>query len=359
MMDSKQDQITRERSAVAPWQPLEFTDERLALMRKAITPPTATAEEFSFFVEWCRQTGLNPFLKQAYLIERRAKVNNAWISKHDPMVAEAGFAARADALPDFGGMRSGVVYAGDEFMIDEVTQEITHRWSIEARAKAGNKVLGAWAHAVRYGRVVEITWLTLESRIQKSSEGVATKFWASDPAGQIRKCARADQYRRAYPNVFANWYDVAEARDTEVEVNAAPTAPVAAPGDRQAKSAALKTRLGVKTVDAAPASAPAEAKAAASKPADGKAAEAKPKSEVPPIEEIRFGPHKRKLIADATTIELEESLVVAHEQLAACTGKEAWVPTVREGVDAIDAEIERREGAGDAPATAPEPGSEG
>lgn len=363
-METKQEEtgsvaaIEITKKVVAPparWQPLEFTTERLELMKKAICPPTATEGEFRFFVEWCRQTGLNPFLKQAYLVERYDSQTNT--KKHDPMVAEAGFAARADALEDFGGMRSGVVYAGDEFMIDEVTQEITHRWSIEARSKHGTKVLGAWAHATRAGRVVEITWLTIESRIQRKKDGSATRFWHVDPAGQLRKCARADQYRRAFPNIFAGWYDPAETRDgEEVEVNA-PPAPSRAP---DAKTDALKARLGVsRVVDAKTVSdaKPSDAKAPNPTPPKGSSA-----TTAPPLDQLRFGPNKGRPISDATTLELEEALNLAHAQLAQATGKEPWVKSVREGVDAIDAEIERRVAADDgesAMTPATEPGSEG
>lgn len=310
-----------ERTSVQAWQALDWTQERIDLARKQVAPPTATEAEFKFFLEWCQQTGLNPFVKQAYLIERYDSQSNT--KKHEPMAAEAGFAARADALPDFRGMKSGVVFVGDQFGIDEETQTVVHQWDIATRIKNGNKVLGAWAHATREGRLVEISWVTVESRIQKKRDGTPNVFWLRDPAGQIRKCARADQYRRAYPNIFAGWYDPAESIDEEREVNAPPPAPTKPTG----KSDALRERLKkqAQTVDAAKASPPQGTKAGP-----------------PPVDCVRFGPFKGTLIADVATADLEAANVTANQQLVAASGKEAWVPSVREGIAAIAAELERR-----------------
>lgn len=317
-------------TAVSPWQSMDWTPERKALLQKQLCPPTATALEFEYYFDWCRQTGLNPFVKQCYLIERWDTVSNT--KRHEPMVAEAGFAARADALPDFRGMKSGVVYAGDIFGIDEEAGKVVHEWDLATRAKAGNKVLGAWAQGFRDGRVCEITWLTLETRIQMkkaTAQGPAapTIFWARDSPGQIRKCARADQYRRLYPNIFAGWYEPAEAREEEMEVNPAPTA---APAKPTGKSDALKDRL----------------KRAAAQTVDAKAetkADTKPTSKAPPIDCVRFGPHKGTLISDVSTIDLEAAISEANRGLANATGKEPWVQSVKEGIAAITAELERRE----------------
>lgn len=200
--------VDQRTQSVSRWSPTVWDADRIALARKAVTPPTATKEEFEFFIAWCRRTGLDPFVKQAYLIKRWDAQSNT--ERHEPMAAEQGMAARADAEPDYRGMRSGVVYAGDKFSVDEEAQKVIHTWSPEERAKAGMKILGAWAHGKREGREVEITYVTLESRIARKKDGSVTKFWATDPAGQLRKCARADQYRRLYPNLFASVYLTAE-----------------------------------------------------------------------------------------------------------------------------------------------------
>lgn len=327
--------LAPQRTSIQAWQALDWTQERIDLARKQVAPPTATEGEFKFFLEWCQQTGLNPFVKQAFLIERWDA--NSGSKRHEPMAAEAGFAARADALPDFRGMKSGVVYLGDTFGIDEASQTIVHEWDLATRAKNGNKVIGAWAHAKREGRDIEISWVTVESRIQLKKDGTPNVFWKKDPAGQVRKCARADQYRRAYPNIFAGWYDPAENIDEEREVNAPP----AAPTKPTAKSDALRERLKnqAKTVDAPKATPPSKGE----------------KAGPPPIDCVRFGPFKGTAIADVPTPDLEAAVSEANRQLANATGKEPWCQSVREGINAISAELDKREHA----QTDPDPANAG
>jgi phage recombination protein Bet len=211
-----------QQSVVSRFSPPVWDDERVALAKKAVTPVSATQAEFEFFIAWCRRTGLDPFVKQAYLIERWDAQTNT--RRHEPMAAEQGMAAKADAEPDYRGMKSGVVYAGDKFGVDEESQKVTHTWSPEDRLKGGMKILGAWAHGRRDGREVEITYLTLSSRIALKKDGSPTRFWANDPAGQLRKCARADQYRRLYPNLFAGVYIDAEMRNLDGDVTPRPVA---------------------------------------------------------------------------------------------------------------------------------------
>lgn len=324
---------TSRATTVLPWRKLEWSEELKQTLRKAIAPPSASDAEVDYFRLWCERTGLDPFVKQAYLVERYDSVSNT--KKHEPMAAEAGMAALADSMPDFRGMRSGVVYAGDEFIIDEETQMVHHRWNPAERAKNKMQIIGAWAHGKRDGRETEITYLTLDSRIARKRDGTPTKFWATDPAGQLRKCARADQYRRLYPNLFAGAYVEGELRDDaiEVEVNEAP---------KSAKSgnASLKEKLGVKPIDSTATVLPVA-------------------SSAPPIDCLRFGPSKGKKLTECTDAELTAAHAVATEQLSKATGKEKWFQNVKEGIDAVDAEVERRAGLTEGERIASEPGSEG
>lgn len=297
------------------WQPPVWDAERINLLRKAIAPPSATAAEVDLFIAWCKRTGLDPFIKQAYLIERWDAMSNT--KKHEPMASEQGMAARVDAFPDFRGIKSGVVYAGDVFDVDDDATAVVHKWNIADRTKNGMKIIGAWSHAQREGRVIEVTFLTLESRIGKKKDGSTTRFWATDPAGQLRKCARADQYRRAYPGALAGVYIEAELRrdeddETDGAKPAAPTPPSAAPN---AKTEALKARL---------------------------AADPKASGAVLPIEFVRFGKAKGVLIADATTVQLVEAMESGTTTLKKAKGDEKWVPALREGLDAIAMETDRR-----------------
>ncbi len=242
-------------TVIAQWNAPVWDSARVALAKKMVCPPNTTEDEFQFFLAWCQRTGLDPFIQQAYLVPRKQKdAAGKYVEKMQPMASVGGMAARADALPDFRGMRSGIVYAGDEFMVDEDEGRVIHKWSLEARAKAGTKdpktgvvspvLIGAWAHAKRDGRAVPVTFLTLAERDPQNG----SPFWLGTKGhAQLRKCCESEQYRKAFPNIFAGVYTEAETMHGEREVNAPPEAPSKSP---TGKSDALKAKLGVRTVDA-------------------------------------------------------------------------------------------------------------
>lgn len=323
-----------------------WDDQRIALAKKTICPPGTSDQEFEYFIAWSKRTGLDPFIQQSYLVPRREKnASGQWVDKKVPMASVAGMAARADSMPDFRGMRSGIVYVGDHFFVDEDQGKVEHKWSLEARIKGGNKILGAWAHASRDGRSVPVTYLTREER----DPGNGSPFWSEKkwPA-QLRKCCEAEQYRKAYPNIFAGVYIEGEYSRVERDV----TPPVELPSTPDAKTDALKAKLGVKTVSPAAVPAPTPPKQ-------------QPKGkELPPVTQIRFGKHKGKPLVDLTTPELEEAAGVLTKSLESKStkGTEWWVAPSKESLEAIGDEIEKRiagDAAGQQTESTAEPGSEG
>jgi len=345
-----------------------WTKEQRDLIRKTICPPNTTDLEFEFFVAFCAQTGLNPMLKQAWLVPRRQKnpTTGKYEEKMEPQVAEIGMRARAEEFSDYLGTQCDAVYEGDEFMIDAGAGIVVHKYSPQARAKAGNKILGAWARVERDGRKPNVAFLTFESRVQtfydfESKSQKVTQFWAKDGAGQIAKCARAHVLRLAYPNVFAGAYLAEEMRE-EVEVNQPPEpAGVSASAELEAR---LREKLKVVKVEPKPLA--SETTETVSKPVEQEPAAApkasppeEKKSSVPPITHLRFGPAKGTALADASTIEIEEALEIARKNVASLKEGEVprWLAGTLEGIAAAEAEIASRE---KAPLEAPtEPGSEG
>ena len=332
-------------TSTAQWVAPVWDDTRIALAKKTICPPGTSDQEFEYFIAWSKRTGLDPFIQQSYLVPRREKnAAGQWVEKKVPMAAVAGMAARADSMPDFRGMRSGIVYVGDHFFVDEDSGKVEHKWTLEARLKGNNKIIGAWAHAARDGRAVPVTFLTREER----DPGNNSPFWSEKkwPA-QLRKCCEAEQYRKAYPNIFAGVYIDGEYERVERDVT-----PVEITAVPDAKTDALKAKLGVKPVS--PGIVP-----------DPTPPAKQPKGEeLPPVTQIRFGKHKAKNLVDLTTPELEEAAAVLKKSLEAkgTKGTEWWVAPSKESLEAIGDEIEKRI-AGDAGGqqTEPnaEPGSEG
>lgn len=329
-----------------------WTEQQRNLIRKTVCPPNTTDLEFEFFSAFCAQTGLNPLLKQAWLIPRKQKnpITEKYEEKMEPQVAEIGMRARADEMPDYRGIEGDSVYEGDEFLVDASAGVVIHKYSTQARAKAGNKLLGAWARVEREGRRPSLAYLTVGSRLQDSP------FWRRDPQGQIAKCARAHVLRLAYPNVFAGAF-IAEEMNREIEVNDPPVQQSASATEEleqrlRAKLKVVKvepTPLGSDTTQtvATPAEkeqAIADALNAAAAKAGREVTEAK-KSTQPPITHLRFGPAKGTALADASTIEIEEALEVARKNVANLKEGETpkWLAGTLEGIAAAEAEIAKRE----------------
>lgn len=213
--------------------PPAMTEERRQFLKRQFCPKGCTDLDFEFFVAYCERTGLDPVLKQAYLVERWQKVKErnpdgrgyteTWVRKFDPLTAEAGMAAKADGLPDYRGIRDGVVFEGDEFSVDYAEGVVVHKSNPLKRGK----LIGAWAHVRRDGRDVPITWLRVEERMQTrknddGTEGVGNHFWSRMAPTMILKCARAEQWRQAYPNVFGGQYVPEEMRDERDDMEVDP-----------------------------------------------------------------------------------------------------------------------------------------
>lgn len=209
-------------SGYMAFKPFEIDAELRTLLKKMYAPQGCTDLELDFFFAYCLRTGLDPVLKQAYLVKRSVQVKTAqgeqWVDKWEPMSSEAGMAAKADGLPDFRGMLDGVVYENDVFEMDNVAQTVVHK---SAHPSKRGKMVGAWAHVQREGRKVPITFLTLGERIQTKRDGTPTQFWAKMAPGQLLKCCRAEQWRQGWPNIFGGQY-VAEEMSTHEEIDVTP-----------------------------------------------------------------------------------------------------------------------------------------
>lgn len=354
-----------EQAAIQKFQgntPNLWDDARIALARKAVTPPTATEDEFLFFIEWNRRTGLDPFIKQSYLVERRSKVpgsKDQWTTKHEPLAAEAGMAALADAQADYGGIKGAIVYAGDVFDVDENEQVITHKWNLADRAKNANKVVGAWAHAKRKGRTVQIVYLPIESRMQtkkdyNSGKEVPTQFWSKDPGGMILKCARALSYRLAYPNIFSGVFIREEIRDEEeVETLEAQTPPATPPGATRTVALLAKVQQQVapapaatQTVEQVPVQTVAETKpveVVKDDPAEAAHTESldqREEAEIGPL--LAFGKMKGTPISALDAEQLAGCIVFATEKIKTAKPTDNWVVPLRANLAALLTEEQKR-----------------
>jgi phage recombination protein Bet len=266
--------------AVVP-QERAWTKDRVELVKRTICPKGISDDAFALFMEQCKRSGLDPLLKEAFCVPRRAKVGDSWVEQHVFQPAEAGMLSRAERFPDFKGVQASAVYAEDDILIDMGAGTVRHAFN---PAKRKGQLVGAWARAERAGKLPVVVWVDFQGYVQQ------TQLWSKIPNTMIEKCARVAALRKAYPEAFGGLY-IAEEMPEETKAASEPKAPKKAlptpPEDQP-------TKAGEGVVDAQ--------FRAASEQVTGKA---------PEYEEERtvvIGRHKGKAIATLDSVSLEQAL---------------------------------------------------
>ena len=150
--------------------------------------PKATDQEAANFLHLCKYMGLNPFVKDAYLIKFGDNAASMVVGKD-------AFMKRADAHPQFAGIISGViVLSGDK--IDNRTGTLVLK---------GDEIVGGWARVARNDRKVDVD-VTVTFSEFNNNRGL----WKTMPSVMIEKCAIVTALRRAFPATFSGMYDSAE-----------------------------------------------------------------------------------------------------------------------------------------------------
>ncbi|MBF5042789.1 phage recombination protein Bet [Aggregicoccus sp. 17bor-14] len=363
---SDQTKTTESSAANNPW-----SRERVELIKRTICPKGIGDDEFALFIEQCKRSGLDPLLKEAFCVARRANTGTRerpnWTTKYEFQPSEAGMLARAERFPDFKGIQASAVYAEDEIIVDQGQGEVTHRFN---PAKRKGSLAGAWSRVVREGKLPVVVWLDFAGYVQQSP------LWSKIPTTMIEKCARVAALRKAYPEAFGGLY-VREEMPAEEFVDAAPapaahaerSAPAAAPAPAAASASASnddaadsapyevlggkgsgsrKASFSSAPAAAAPAPAPA-AKAEKVQPtqqlvievqaADGEGSAQAANATSSTI--VAFGPHKGRTAGELSDEELSETIELAHEKLME-QPKAKWAKAIRDNLTALEAETHLR-----------------
>ena len=169
-----------------------------------------TMQELVMFLNLCKFQGLNPWLKEAYLI----KYGN------EPATIIAGkeaFEKRAEAHPQHDGHKAGIIVCVEE------TGEVEKRPG--ACALPGEKVVGGWAEVWRKDHAnstyIEVSF---DEYAGRKSDGSLNRQWSSKPATMMRKVALVQALREAFPATFGGMYSADEQGLDETTFDA-PSAP--------------------------------------------------------------------------------------------------------------------------------------
>ena len=155
----------------------------------------ATDEEAYVFLQLCKARGLNPFLKEAYLI----KYDH--VSPATMVVGKDAFMKRAELHPEYDGFEAGIIV---EYK-DSSGFVIVDENRVGTFLREEETLLGGWAKVYRkdHTKPVEITVSMKEFNTGKSS-------WKKIPATMIRKVALVQGHREAFPSELSGMYDQSE-----------------------------------------------------------------------------------------------------------------------------------------------------
>lgn len=157
-----------------------------------------TDQEIVYFINLCKSQGLNPFIKDCYLI----KYGNTLPAQM--VVSKDVFLKRAERNSEFDGLDAGIIVINNE------SGELTYRKGA-FYLKDREEVVGGWADVFRknisHPTHIEVP---VEEYAGRTKDGKLNSQWASKMATMIRKVAITQALRETFPNDFQSLYSEEE-----------------------------------------------------------------------------------------------------------------------------------------------------
>lgn len=165
-------------------------------------------DEIVYFINLCKSQGLNPFIKDCYLIKYG-------ILPAQMVVSKDVFLKRAERNSEFDGLDAGIIVINNE------SGELTYRKGA-FYLKDREEVVGGWADVFRknisHPTHIEVS---VEEYAGKTKEGKLNSQWSTKMATMIRKVAITQALRETFPNDFQKMY-AAEEMNVDVKLDETP-----------------------------------------------------------------------------------------------------------------------------------------
>lgn len=196
-------------TALTPYDPARiakatgYDAEKVDLIKDTIARG-ASDDELMLFLHLAQRSGLDPFSRQIYLIERRANVNGEWKTTRQPQTGIDGLRLIADRTERYAPGRQ------PSYTYDVAGGLVTATAYVKKFVRGEWHEIAATAHYDEY--------------VQRKKDGQPNQMWAEKPHIMLAKCAEAQVLRRAFPAEMSGLYTADEIRSGADELPAAPPA---------------------------------------------------------------------------------------------------------------------------------------
>ena len=159
------------------------------------SPESVTEQEIVMFMNLCRFQHLNPFLREAYLIKYGSQPATI-------VTGKAALEKRAARCRNFEGFEAGVVV-------------VSRAGELEYRPGSlvldGEELVGGWCDIHVTGFKVPVrAVVSLNEYVGRKKDGTVNAQWQGKPATMIRKVAKMQALREAFPEDFQGMYSAEE-----------------------------------------------------------------------------------------------------------------------------------------------------
>lgn len=197
-------EIRRDSAALAIQPGQEFWDDRQRAALVALGIKDATNADLAVFMHYCQKTALDPFSKQIYLLARRTKENDEWVTKQTIQVGIGGFQVIRDRV----AQRLGVSVEYEDTVWYDADGGEHLVWLADGQPAACRVVV--LKDGKRFPAVVRFS-----AYVQTNRRGEPNSMWTRMGAEQLEKCAEAKALRKAFPNDLSGVYIPEEMHDDD------------------------------------------------------------------------------------------------------------------------------------------------
>lgn len=155
-----------------------------------------TDQECVMYGMMCQHAGLDPFLREAYLIKYDAK------SPAQMVTGKEAFMKRAERNPQFDGFEAGIIVLTEDGKVEE--RPGSAYWP-SADGQSGEQLLGGWANVYRKDRA-----RPYYESVNLGEYDKHQSKWKDAPASMIRKVALVHALREAFPMDLGGLYSAEE-----------------------------------------------------------------------------------------------------------------------------------------------------